>query len=695
MSIRTVYIAKYLAPLLFMGLVNPAAGQQHGWPIMPGTEEKPIANNMGDFWVYEDGKPYQHPGLDILATPHTEPNAPYAIVTVGGTIHHVNKDDQTGRRNEVQIDGDDGTRYVYGHLAYGTFVGKFLLDRPKGQRVEAGFEIAKIYDWNCDYSHLHYELQDFQGNFSGSAVRYLNPLTDMQPNADAFPPQVEEIHFADRQPPRWSEFAPPSVTTLIPPPTCAVVKGEVDIVAKLVDRDETSASTTNLNAGNVGVYDLRWRVCPKSTPACTAWNDTHKFDDMPLTWIDGGNADTFRQFSATPFMVTTADQCSPTVNDTYRIATDKTAAAWITSAQPDGSYSVSIEATDKVGNKTTRTALACVQNNPSACTTDLMIRDGADDNGGTPYFGFPFFESPDITVNSATPFEGTVRETRNNTVEVTVRNTGSCRIPAGSTYQVCLGWSLPSPYIPFPLAAGQTLPCKNETVTSSGWAPGEARPTTFNWMPASGSVPLGHACLVAWSNVTGDPVQPTSSVILDNNRAQKNIAILKPPSLFEGFAQTFYVHHADAMPDRSMEVTLRTSEGQPYKGEVRLHVPPTVKVGRVTGASLVDTYKQVRRRELCSTDDPRCRTECPDPDNAARIGCAAVYGSVDDPQHRLKLEGISVDDTSPLLIEIKGDDGLPPGGFIEARIVEFSTADRQPDSAIGGLTLRFQIPARP
>jgi hypothetical protein len=322
-----------------------------------------------------------------------------------------------------------------------------------------------------------------------------------------------------------------------------------------------------------------------------------------------------------------------------------------------------------------------------------MIRDGEDDLGGTPYYGFPFFESPDIKVNSATPFEGTIRETRANTVEVTVRNTGSCRLPVGSSYQVCLGWSLPSAYIPFPLAAGQTLPCENETVTSSDWAPGEARITAFNWTPTSGSVPQGHACLVAWSNVAGDLVQPTSSVILDNNRAQRNITVVEPPSLFSQFARTFYVHHADAMPDRAMELTLRTDDGQPYEGGVLLHIPPTVKVARVTGAQLVGAYRQLRPLDVCPSADAHCRAACPDPANPTRLGCTAVYGHVDDPS-RLRLDGVVVEKTSPLLLELTSDARLPRG-FIDARIVEFATADSQPESAIGGLTLRVQIPARP
>jgi hypothetical protein len=615
-------------------------------------------------------------------------------VTVGGTIFSVNKEDQVGKMNEVLIDGDDGTRYRYGHLAYGTFLAPFTTAVFGTTRAEAGDRIAQIYSWGCGYDHLHYEREVL------GLKKYLNPLADIVPNPDSIPPQTEEIHFAKRGLPRWSEFVPPSATPP-DPPACTVVNGNVDIIAKLVDRDDAAEPATALDAGNVGVYNLRWRVCPESNPNCAAWNDTHVFAEMPTSWANAPtppnppNPDTHRQFSTGPKWVTTANECSTTIDDTFRIATDKMQSAWDTTSQPDGSYTVSIEATDIVGNTTTTTALACVQNTAGACTNDLMIRDAEHDSGAVPFPDLPFWESPDVDVNLATAFEGTIRETRNNTVEVTVRNTGSCTLPAGGTYNVCLAWSLPSPYIPFPMPATQTIECKDETITSSGWTPGTTRSTTFNWKPASGSVPQGHACLVAWSDATGDPVQPTSSVILDNNRAQKNIMILEPPSLLDGFAKTFYVHHADTMSDRTMELTLRTSEGQPYKGEVRLHVPPTVQVGRVTGASLVDTYKQVRRRELCSTDDPRCRTECPDSANAARVGCAAIYGSTDDPQHRIKLEGIVVDDMSPLLLEIKGDDGLPPGGFIDAHIVEYATADGRPESAIGGLTLRFQIPARP
>jgi hypothetical protein len=171
--------------------------------------------------------------------------------------------------------------------------------------------------------------------------------------------------------------------------------------------------------------------------------------------------------------------------------------------------------------------------------------------------------------------------------------------------------------------------------------------------------------------------------------------IIKPASMLALIASTFYVHHADTMGERSMEIAVRTSEGQPYNGDVRLHVPPTVKAARVTGAQLIEAYKQVRPREECPSDEARCRTACPDVEHAARLGCTAVYGRIDDPQRRVKLEGVVVDETSPLVLEVAGDNSLPPGGFIDARIVEFATNDARPDSALGGLTLRFQRPAGP
>src|SRR5262249_16805005 len=131
------------------------------------------------------------------------------------------------------------------------------------------------------------------------------------------------------------------------------------------------------------------------------------------------------------------------------------------------------------------------------------------------------------TANAGTADENVnVREATSNTVDVRVWNRGGCSLPATTTYSVCLGWSPPSASIPFPLPPSPTIPCKTETVPAGGWPPGTSRTTTFNWTPAANSLPAGHACLVAWSSITGDLPLNTASVVLDNNRAQRNIAFV-------------------------------------------------------------------------------------------------------------------------------------------------------------------------
>ena len=83
------------------------------------------------------------------------------------------------------------------------------------------------------------------------------------------------------------------------------MKGNVDIIAQLRDQDDAGVSPTVVGAGNVGVYDLRWRICSRSAPTCGNWNDTHRFQDMPTAWALGGNLATRSQFSVTPNWVST------------------------------------------------------------------------------------------------------------------------------------------------------------------------------------------------------------------------------------------------------------------------------------------------------------------------------------------------------------------------------------------------------
>lgn len=667
--------------VLLLALTSRVSAQtQHGWPVEPVNQEHPIGNNLGEFWLSATG-PYQHTGLDILATPYPGPDAPWVVATVAGEVTYVNDTDTTGWGNFVRVRDATGIEYRYVHLAYGSFAASLMGTLLPGTAVKAGDLIARAAPWgSCvTYSHVHYDLQD--------SSKYLDPLVNMVPNPDDFPPEILDIRFADRDPPRWNEFVPVAENA------CAVVNGNVDVIARLHDQDDAGTSPAVVGTGNVGVYDLRWRVCAKGAPTCSAWNNTHRFKEMPKTWDRAGNSATPLQFSSTPNWVSTADACSNEVDKNFSVVTGLAPSGWNTSTTPDGSYSVSVEATDFAGNITTRTAHACVQNGPG-CATDLSVRDGEDDTGATPYSGALFWFSPDVTVNP-----GAADENQNvhlgvaNVVDVKVWNTGSCTLPVGTAYNVCLGWSPPSGSVPFPLPAGQLIACRSETVTSTPWAPGENRQTTFNWTPPSGTLPQGHSCLVAWSNMSADPVQNSASVLLDNNRAQRNLAFVEAPPPGTMALGPFWIYPLAAVSERSVEISFGSSSTvNPYLEGARLHIPAGMTVTQVADTRIIGGYHGIRPAEVCPYgDEANCISDCNSSAEAAASGCTVVLGRI-GPQSRVKLEGVSVTGPTKLLLEVSTRDGVPPGEFFDARIVEYGTVDHSPHTAIGGVTLRFKGP---
>lgn len=687
---KIIGCAKCTLLILAMTLAGRVGAEAHGWPVQPSDQEHPIGNTLGEFQALKEvARVYQHIGIDILATPYPDPTAPYVVVTVAGQV--VFMDDAAGTKyNSGEIVGEDGNRYRYMHLAYlsfdAGFVNAYNAINPADKMVPGGALIARVHPWGCSYDHLHYDV-------IAGGNRYLNPLTDITPNPDGFAPQVLDVRFADHDLNRWFEFVPPLG------PACTVVNGEVDIVAQLLDRDD--AGSTLIGAGNVGVHNLRWRVCPTSAFPCDAWNDTHQFKEMPTAWGSPGNPDTRAQFSTSPdwvstYKINTVDElfapnvCPATADDTFMVPTSNVTSGWNTVGIPNGNYSVSVEASDIAGNVGTRTVHACVQN-AAGCATDLSIRDGVNDTGATPYSDSPSWLSPDITVNAGTLDENkNVKEGAANVIEVKVQNTGSCTLPVGTAYTVCLGWDAPSGSVPFPLPTNHTISCKPQTVSVSGWQPGSSRPTTFTWTPAIGSVPAGHSCLVAWTDMTADPVQTTPSVVLDNNRAQRNIMFTPAPQVGAMSLQPFWINPLDAVTERSLEIKFRSSSAIPYLATARIHVPPGVTVAQLFDTAIVGGYRGSMPAELCPRgDETSCVSHCNSWAEAAASGCTLVLGRI-GPQSRVRLEGISVSAPTKLLLEVSTRERVPPGAFFDARIVEYGTIDHSPHTAIGGVTLRFE-----
>jgi len=662
-----------------------------------------MGQSFGEFQINEK----QHVGIDIMVLPMFDENdhvnfaAPWAIVTVAGkvrardqAIDDVECNDHLSRYCYISIEPTDPSNpavYYYRHLQvdpYGAYP-DLVIKRIVGDAVAVGDRIAKIAWWDSSgFHHLHYEIKN------GTA--YLNPLAEIIPNPDTDPPHIEDIYFAvdDNDLPNpsadWTQFHPRAGGA------CTVVSGETDIIVEAGDRDDAGVSLGDL--GQLWVYDMRWRACPDADPNCP-WQNTRPLDIIPDTWKDSWNEHTRAQFSTRDPWTSSTWYDDP--DPDYAIITNYVTGGvsdsgnWDTNAISNGSYSVSVELTDFAGNKTVLNRRACVENSPTPiCTTELTIRDNTDDYGAIPYVGRPFWESPDITSNPGTADEDkNILVDADNLIEVRAWNNGSCDLPAGTTYDVCLGWDLPSASVPHPLPASQQVSCTTETIGSGGWAVGTSRTTSITWHPTAAEVPSGLHCLVAWIDKSpDDEVQNTPSVVLDDNRAQQNITFVDAPSPPTPIYTSFWINPQDMMHGRSMAATFRYSRNQPTISRIRLHIPPELVLEEIIGGAVVGGYRGDPPRELCDLESEEAhRLLCEPLEEHDLAGLTRVIGGI-DPNGRIVLEGIeNVNQPLHLMLEVWSEESVRPGEFADIEIVEHGILEGYEVAIpVGGLTIKIE-----
>jgi hypothetical protein len=640
-----------------------ASPAKHGWPIEPTNKEHPLGNSNGEFQDY--GNAYQHPGIDILATPKLkadgkeDTSAPWAIVTVGGKIASLYDKQADKTQNGTEITATDGATYSYWHFQENSYHKDFVLNYNNKKAVAAGDKIAKLTRFPKEFHHLHYDL--------AKGGKYLDPLAEITPNPDPQAPEIAGIGLAKASSNPWSEFKP------VAEGGCIVVSGKADVIAQIRDQDD--AGSKLVGADTLWVKKIRWRACPESNPTCT-WQEHCDYSDMLTSWRTEGNDVTAAFFSNRTPWDSDSDYGKATwlygVVSKYvpafssGLGAPKPEGEWDTTTLSDGSYSVSVEATDFVSNTTVYSVLACVQNGPG-CTTELMIRDASDDKGGIPYPGKNWWVSPDITANP-----GTADQDKNinigvaNPIEVQVWNNGSCKLAAGTAYTVCLGWGLPSASVAYPLPAKQLINCQPETVPAGDWAVGKSRVTKFTWTPKAGSVPQGHHCLVAWVDMDKDVVQNTAAVNWDDNRAQQNITFAPAPKPPTPGSSSFWVNPQEAIEDRCLELSFQPVELWPVLQRIRLLIGAGLRFDEVVGG---------------------------DPTGGDHGYELAVVGI--DPSRPFRMCGIRVQQPVPLMLELLFAEELAEGQFIEAQVVETGLLPGHPQAtALGGLTLRFE-PGRP
>jgi hypothetical protein len=652
---------------------------QHGWPIEPTNADHPMGNSFGE---YEGDL---HTGIDIMEPPMydsvgvEDPAAPWVAVTVAGTINRF-EDDASSLYNFTAVDADDPADpavYDYGHLEHGSYHVDYEDAYNDGNPVAAGDRIAKIVRWgNCDFHHLHHEIQIPGGNF-------ISPLADITPNPDPDPPEVDGLYVAQNNTNPWVAFNPVAGSA------CTVVSGLADIIVKTRDFDDAGSSLGDILI--LGFHDVRWRACPDSDPDCP-WIGTHRFDTTP-----SGTATLASRFfsSASPWQ-SYSGYCGdgwyyPVVTNFVAGAAD-TAGAWDTAAAGDDSYSVSAEVSDFAGNTTVISRRACVQNT-ATCTAELVVRDATDDLGGIPYPGSNWWLSPDITANPGTPDQDVnINLDTPNPIDVRVWNYGSCDLVAGTTYDVCLGWGLPSGSVAHPLPAAQQIGCQTETVAAGGWAVGSSQTTTFTWTPASATVPDGHHCLIAWVDMPpDDSVQNTASVKWDDNRAQQNITFTPAPGPGDSVSSSFWIIPQRMFKKRDVELTLRYSGNRPTLSKVRLHVGPGLAVDNIIGGVLVGGYRGDKVVEPCELKpDELHRLMCSPWQESAKGGYTRVIDGF-GPTGNLVLEGVRVmGEPVRVKVEVWTAEGAKKSDIADVEVVEHAILPgHERATEVGGLTVRF------
>lgn len=116
-------------------------------------------------YIYEKSSAYKgaHAGMDFLAGTGTRINA-----VVSGTIENISN--QPGNGSFIAVRGNDGKRWIYGHVSNSRGL-------TKDQKIEAGQEVGKIFNLG-NSSHLHLEVHtDFNAPRSGFPQNSGNPVS--------------------------------------------------------------------------------------------------------------------------------------------------------------------------------------------------------------------------------------------------------------------------------------------------------------------------------------------------------------------------------------------------------------------------------------------------------------------------------------------------------------------------------------
>ncbi len=189
--------------------------------------------------------------------------------------------------------------------------------------------------------------------------------------------------------------------------------------------------------------------------------------------------------------------------------------------------------------------------------------------------------------------------------------------------------------------------------------------------------------------MAADPVEATLSVVLDNNRGQRNIAFTPAPDPGGLAFHPFWIYRAAEIGRRDLEITFRSSSERANMGAARIHVPPGVTIARTFGVERTGAYRGLQPPLCPPGEDASCHRECSDSESGTEGRCAVVLSGMRLDSH-VRLEGITLQETARLVLEASAAEPVPRGEFFEADVIEFLKREDQSRIALGGLTLRFE-----
>ena len=377
--------------LLALAVVWYVTDMQGGWPVEPMNVDHPIANTFGELVMACDvttgtWKPgYQHGGTDILADHSGIAGAPHVVNIAKGFLIHYTSNSSNGNLNAVHILAENcEKKYIYSHLDGGTIPDDLkdkhilLSDDQIAQcdipatavPVGIGEILGKIEDaYEDDRDHLHFQVEDRDSTVPRP---WINGLLEIWPNPDNNLPDPVGVRLVQPGSNPWVELPPGNA-----PGACTIVKGAVDIIVKVGDRDDAGYAMDA--ASNVFVYDVRWRACPEGNSSCTTWDGMHLYDRMSNAYVEG--VDTDKRFSFRLNLQTQPDawvsksaagKCpTATAAATYMILGGTGGfATWDTTQKnrngqdryPNGDYILTVSASGVGGQATETKTPVCVQN---------------------------------------------------------------------------------------------------------------------------------------------------------------------------------------------------------------------------------------------------------------------------------------------------------------------------------------------